>query len=340
MNGKYFLTALSLILSVGGGLTACSSNPNTRGWFAPDPQLQADSTALEPAPTPSSQPTPTKVPQPTPTKVKENRLPPNFPQAIPIYDRAKLLESQYWIAEIKGETRWQTEVDRDAIAEFYRRELEEKNWAIETSESDLLIARQDNLNIKLSITSPSEFDPKTIFLIEYAIDLPEANLLARESKPEESQDALKADNSLPKPEESQDELKADNSLDLTPVSSQVRGYIEDLAALGVLSANFDPNKTVTRREYARWLFETHNQLYRDRPTQQIRPVNSASQPAFGDIKASDRDFAIIQGLAEAGIIPSRLTQDTEALLFQPDAPLTRETLIFWKVPLDLRKALP
>ena len=55
--------------------------------------------------------------------------------------------------------------------------------------------------------------------------------------------------------------------------------------------------------------------------------------------ASDPDFAIIQGLAEAGIIPSRLS-GAAVTLFQPDAPLSRETLLLWKVPLDQRTTLP
>ena len=333
MNGKYFLTGLSLLLSLGGGLTACSGNPTARGWFAPDPQLQGNSAVLEPSPSPSPSPelSPREQPQPTPTEVKDNKLPPNFPKAIPIYTRAKLLESQYRVGEIQGETRWQTEADRETLAAFYRQELENNNWAIDTSESNnsLVIASRENLNFKLSITPESDVDLETIFLIEYATDRSETELTATEVEPRESNS-----------EDSPEKPKAIAALDLTQVSPQIRGYIEDLSGLGILPENFDPDRTITRREYARWLFEAHNQLYRDRPTKQIRLVTSASQPAFGDVKESDRDFAIVQGLAEAGIIPSHLSQNTEALLFQPDAPLTRETLILWKVPLDIRQALP
>ena len=49
---------------------------------------------------------------------------------------------------------------------------------------------------------------------------------------------------------------------------------------------------------------------------------------------------MIQGLAEAGLIPSTLIQDTSAIAFRPDAPLTREDLIAWKVSLDFRQKLP
>ena len=61
---------------------------------------------------------------------------------------------------------------------------------------------------------------------------------------------------------------------------------------------------------------------------------------FSDVNSGDMDFAVIQGLAEAGIIPSRLSGDNTAFLFRPDAPLTRENLLLWKVPLDIHKALP
>ena len=52
------------------------------------------------------------------------------------------------------------------------------------------------------------------------------------------------------------------------------------------------------------------------------------------------DFAYIQGLAEAGYLPSPLTGDTNEKTFRPDAALTRETLLRWKVPVDQQKLLP
>ncbi|MEM9539905.1 MAG: S-layer homology domain-containing protein [Cyanobacteria bacterium P01_E01_bin.42] len=314
-------------MSVSGGLTACSGNTVSQSWFAPDPQLQDNSAALEPSPSPS--PATRSIPQ----EIKDNRLPPNFPETIPIYQQAKLVESQYRVGEIKGETRWQTEADRETVSEFYRQELENRNWAIDTAESnnDLAIASLEDLQIKLSILPESEDSSGTIFLIEYEVESPGSEI---------TETTAEAETTGTKPAIVPEREKVEISANLERVSPQVRGYIEDLAALGILPENFDPDRAITRREYSRWLFEAHNQLYRDRPTKQIRPVASASQPAFGDVKEGDRDFAIIQGLAEAGIIPSRLNQDTEALLFQPDAPLTRETLILWKVPLDIRKGLP
>jgi hypothetical protein len=106
------------------------------------------------------------------------------------------------------------------------------------------------------------------------------------------------------------------------------------------SSQFQPNKAITRREYARWLVAANNQIFANRPGQQIRLASETSQAAFKDVPRIDPDFQSIQALAEAGLIPSALTGDSTAVLFRPDAPLTRENLILWKVPLDTRQALP
>lgn len=103
---------------------------------------------------------------------------------------------------------------------------------------------------------------------------------------------------------------------------------------------FRPNQAATRREYARWLLTTNNRFYSGQRTHRIRPAVSSSQPVFQDVKANDPDFAAIQGLAEAGMIPSPLTGSSTTLTFRPDAPLTRKDLLLWKVPLDTRQPLP
>ncbi|BAZ01613.1 S-layer domain-containing protein [Tolypothrix tenuis PCC 7101] len=142
--------------------------------------------------------------------------------------------------------------------------------------------------------------------------------------------------------------------DLNKVPQELRQHIQDLAKLGVLSPEssvnksnsnttsnlFAPSKTITRREYARWLVAANNAMYANNPAKQIRLVSESAQPAFSDVSAKDSDFPVIQGLAEAGLIPSSLSGDTTAVLFRPDAPLTREQLLLWKLPLDTRQALP
>jgi len=138
--------------------------------------------------------------------------------------------------------------------------------------------------------------------------------------------------------------------DLDEVPPQLQQPIESVAALNILTpytgkanvelTKFAPNETITRGEYARWLIAANNRYYADNPGKKIYVPAKTSQPAFKDVKASHPDFAAIQSLAEAGLIPSRLTEDSTNLLFKPNAPLTREDLIAWKVPLDTRQSLP
>jgi len=103
---------------------------------------------------------------------------------------------------------------------------------------------------------------------------------------------------------------------------------------------FRPNRAVTRREYARWLLSVNNEFYAGQRNRKIRPGVTSSNPVFQDVGTQDPDFAAIQGLAEAGIIPSPLTGSSTTVTFRPDAPLTRKDLLLWKVPLDTRQPLP
>jgi hypothetical protein len=142
--------------------------------------------------------------------------------------------------------------------------------------------------------------------------------------------------------------------DINKAPVEVQRYIQDLSALGVLTISpsrfkansnpattqFEPSTTITRREYARWLVAANNAMYANNPAKQIRAAAETTQPAFSDVSKSSPDFSVIQGLAEAGLIPSPLSGDATEVLFRPDAPLTREQLILWKLPLDTRQALP
>ncbi|MGB3672213.1 MAG: S-layer homology domain-containing protein [Phormidesmis sp.] len=103
---------------------------------------------------------------------------------------------------------------------------------------------------------------------------------------------------------------------------------------------FRPNQAMTRREYARWLLAVNNRLYEGDRNRQIRAGVTSSQPVFQDVPISDPDFGAIQGLTEAGIIPSPLTGSSTTVTFRPNAPLTRKDLVLWKVPLDTRETLP
>ena len=145
--------------------------------------------------------------------------------------------------------------------------------------------------------------------------------------------------------------------DLTQAPAELRSYIEDLAALDLLSLAavaesdgttaspadqqlFQPNQTITRREYARWLATVNNAFHRDNSAKKIRLAVPTAQPVFQDVSTSDPDFPEIQGLAEAGMIPSSLSGSSTTVTFRPDAPLNRADLILWKTPLDTRQNLP
>ena len=81
-------------------------------------------------------------------------------------------------------------------------------------------------------------------------------------------------------------------------------------------------------------------MYANTKSKLILLAKPNSKPIFTDVPNSDCDFEVIQALAEVGLIPSSLTQDTNAIAFNPDKSLTREDLIAWKVPLDFRQKMP
>ena len=341
-------------------LSACADSPfgqSLEDSLAVDPQLQEESTPAQPTPTPTPATTPATTPTPTPTPTTEVSLPDDFPGEIPRYEGASL--ETVTIAETPDDpvvTRWTSEDSIEEIEGFYQERLGKDNWqrvTPETQESieetadgaSVIVARRDGMQVQVSIApNPDEGDGKTAFDIAYFLTGDETA-----TSPEPAADGSSLSEASPTPSIAAtpsnaptNPPKAFSDLDRTP---QARSYIEDLAALGVLTASddsdrFAPDETITRREYARWLLDTNNTLYADAPAKQIRPVTSGAQPVFGDIPATDPDFGTIQGLAEAGIVPSRLTGATTIAQFRPDAPLTREELVLWKVPLDLRRGLP
>ncbi|MBE9202700.1 S-layer homology domain-containing protein [Synechocystis salina LEGE 06099] len=132
--------------------------------------------------------------------------------------------------------------------------------------------------------------------------------------------------------------------DLDKVGDRQRSEIADLSQLGIVQAKtgqeFAPQSNISRGEFARWLFQANNIFFANQPSKQIRPAAGSATPLFTDVPPSHPDFAQIQGLADAGLIPSSLTNDPSATQFRPGAPLTREDLVRWKVPLDHRGALP
>lgn len=129
--------------------------------------------------------------------------------------------------------------------------------------------------------------------------------------------------------------------DLSQVPQSLQPYIKDVAQLDVLkNSGGAPNQAISRAMFAQWLVELNNRIYSDRPARQIRPVATAAKPAFMDVPTNHPMFSYIQGLAESGYLPSALSGDTTQTRFRPNDPLTRETLLLWKVPIDRQRILP
>jgi hypothetical protein len=349
-----------------GLLTSCANSPTGKALersLAADPKLKDNPTLFG-----GSSP---KNPQNQTTA----KLPEDFPAEIPRYPGAQLQKVEPLTAsDAQGQvTNWSSADPINVIQSFYQRAFTSNNWQIISQPTDeaggTLVARQNDLQVTVSIpssaatgnsnTTPSSTSPTagqssasvTKFDIQYI-----RNSSETASEPSGKPEATKPtepSNVATQPTEAS-EASSQYFTDLNKLPQELRQHIEDLAALGVLSikpsgsksnpaatsSQFQPNKAITRREYARWLVAANNQIFANRPGQQIRLASETSQAAFKDVPRIDPDFQSIQALAEAGLIPSALTGDSTAVLFRPDAPLTRENLILWKVPLDTRQALP
>ncbi|KAJ1399224.1 hypothetical protein SESBI_30501 [Sesbania bispinosa] len=75
-------------------------------------------------------------------------------------------------------------------------------------------------------------------------------------------------------------------------------------------------------------------------------TGNVTELAFDDITPEDPDFSSIQGLAEAGLIESRLSrrdiqlsadEDDGPFYFHPESPLSRQDLVSWKMALEKRQ---
>ncbi|KAH1265453.1 hypothetical protein GmHk_01G001154 [Glycine max] len=112
------------------------------------------------------------------------------------------------------------------------------------------------------------------------------------------------------------------------------------------SDDVEANELCTRREFARWLVKSNSSLERS-PKHMIAPIVSLSGSvvtAFDDVGIDDPDFRSIQVLAEAGVIPSKLSWNNsfnyggsdsqENINFYPDRFISRQDLIDWRAQLE------
>ena len=285
-------------------------------------------------------------------------LPTDFPTDIPRYPNAEVVAvgpvSDGGTSPVQ--TRWRSADSAQQIRQFYQSQFQDSGWQLEADGDRTLTARRDNLVVTLEVpVTPTASAPAsnpetgvgTEFLLTYA---PDSSTNPGTESPSATPDQPPLSDSWaqsptsPSPSPAPPPTSPDTFTDLADAPPELRSYIDDLAQLGVLDAatgeQFAPNEPITRRDYARWLLTTNNRLFSDRSSNVIRLGGATEQPAFQDVPSTDPDFEIIQGLADAGLIPSPLSGDATVVNFRPDAPLTREDLIRWKVPLDVRRALP
>jgi hypothetical protein len=202
--------------------------------------------------------------------------------------------------------------------------------------------------------SPVPLPPPPATLPPATVTPPNSTPKPTVNLPEEEEETASETESTPvkpveevAPTEEKQAAKPPTQSEQAPV--ELRQFVTDIAQLNIFKSSDkdtsnntlnNPNQVITRAEYARALVNANNTFYADRPAKQIRLGVSTNNPVFTDVPASHPDFAVIQGLARSGLIPSSLSGESTAVKFRPDAPLTREDLILWKVPLDTRQALP
>ena len=329
---------------------------------------------------PQNQPTDSEVeiqPEPTtPTQTDLANLPQEIPSAIPFYPQAQLQQTEPESTTESGSFTLRSPDNLSAIAGYYQEQLQTQEWDIiqpfsleQDGNSQSVIASKNNLKIKISLADSSvnneDNDSQTEINIAYkplSADLATANpesTSESENTPDITENSSSesentpdiTENSSDEPEVVADKTPVTNAVtnfsDLAEVREQLQQAVKEVAAVGILTPQnkdnpdkFAPNELITRRDYARWLVSANNKFHDNSPGNKIHLTKKTNQLAFKDIELDDPDFGAIQGLAEAGLISSILTSDSGNVLFRPDAPLTREDLITWKVPLDLRAALP
>jgi S-layer homology domain len=294
--------AVVTLISVSG----CGGEKSLQNNLAPDPKLQ-DPAAVSSKPSDITKPA--------------QAVPADFP----LYAQAQL-QSTVEPKEGGTVTTWTTPDSIESVYKFYQQELPSKQWEITTQPSDSslqLVAKQKQKTV--TIAPQTSTDTQQSGLTTYTISLLDATTLSTPAVSTPTPTVAPSTSTKPS----------------SSIPTATADYLTDLTKIGVLtSKDTIINRVVTRREYARWLVAAHNKITGTKPTQQIKLAATDTKPIFQDVPSSNPDFPSIQGLAEAGLIPSPLSGDATSVLFRPDTPLTREQMILWKIPLDTRQPLP
>ena len=356
-------------------LTACTNSSigkNLEQSLAPDPQLKDNPTVFGAKNVSARQNQPTEVTAKLPADFPQD-IPIYSNAKLQQVTSVKDKDNQVSI-------RWLSPDASNIIASFYTQQLQKNNWELIEQQQQpsgdfqsILSAKGNGLQVNISIqpqrmNNADNNQPKTAteILITY-LPVQEENTVTANSQTGENN--IRQPGKLgfigPLPQKQSTKQTTSKSRPTNPsrtidngnkLPQQLREYIRDLAALGVFNGEFNgtgtknnssnpgnqfqPDKIITRREYARWLVAANNAMYSNNPAKQIRLASASDRPVFKDVSSKDKDFTTIQGLAEAGLIPSSLSGETTTVLFRPDAPLTREQLLLWKIPLDTRQGLP
>lgn len=339
------ITAIGLAAALLLPLASCSNSPvgkSLQDALSADPRLKDNAPVFG-----------SSTPQPSPVaQVTQAQLPANFPAEIPLYPNRALLEAD--LQDQRLLTRWSSPDSSDRVLTFYRQEFQKSGWSLEGQPIDqrqgTFEASREGLQVVVSVQAEQSGSMFSIQATEQPANSTKASIPQSESS--DFIGPVAPAGSTPPDRSATSAIASETFTDLSKAPKELQQYVKDLAQLGVLARSssgkstakpedlFEPNKTITRREYARWLVAANNRIYASRPAKQIRSGVETSQPAFQDVSRSNSDFSAIQGLAEAGLIPSSLSGDSTIVLFRPDAPLTREEMILWKMPVDMRQSLP
>jgi hypothetical protein len=341
--------AIALALSL---LTGCAGNSALQKAFSADPKTGLWSSSATGSPT-------VEPPADFPAELRY--------QNATLQSASQTEDSQLAaIAGVAGtpiwqQTRWQTTESAAQVKDFYTQQFQTQGWklspqAASSSQPDTLIARKADMQVVVAVpatsASPTDFSLSYTQTSAPSSGSPNPSAVSTGQTPTQPGDpnfigpvqpAGASSPETPSHNSQPPTASAQNFTDIDKAPAAFQTYIRDLAQLGVLTNSgslFNPNQPINRRTFARWLVTTNNRIYSDRPARQIRLASPSNPPAFRDVPSRDSDFPYIQGLAEAGYLPSSLTGDSTTQMFQPNAPLSREALLQWKVPVDLRQTLP
>ncbi len=354
------LTAIALVI----GLSACANSPNSQTLertFAADPLLEEnEQTPVTPPPPPEPALTGVEAP---------SELPQDFPDSLPPYPNGEFVRTispnetpESTEADAGVVTLWQTSDSPEQVLNFYKQQFNQGNWEIvppgnQTGTPPSLVARQGldllvNIDVEPQIGMGETPPERLEFLISYVRSNPAQTTGETPGSQPSKTIAIEAATPV-SPPASEPSATAVTPTVLEKVPEQLRPYLRDLEKMGIAIAQpsgnttanatespLDLNQGITRRQFARWLLEVNNKIYANQPGKQVRLAPTTAKAAFTDVTATHPDFPVIQGLAEAGIIPSALSGESSATTFRPDAIVTREQLLLWKVPLDIRSTLP